>query len=81
MVLGYFLPFHIPLNIEPLDARGVAASELIIEYINTNNKEMLHLKNVKLLYFQKIVASSFYNLSFNIHSYSQSYFPIILILY
>ena len=26
MVLCYFLPFHFPSNLEPLDARGVAAS-------------------------------------------------------
>ena len=26
MVLGNFLPFHIPSNIEPLEARGAAAS-------------------------------------------------------
>ena len=28
MVLGYFLPFHISYNIEPLGARGAAASIL-----------------------------------------------------
>ena len=28
MVLSYFLPFHIPSNIEPLDARGIDASIL-----------------------------------------------------
>ena len=30
VVLGYFFPFHIPLNIEPLDAEGVAASSYYI---------------------------------------------------
>ena len=28
MVLDYFVPFHIPSNIEPLDDRGAAASNL-----------------------------------------------------
>ena len=27
MVLGYFLPYHIPSNIEPLDERGTAAGK------------------------------------------------------
>ena len=26
MVLGYIVPLHIPSNIDPLDARGAAAS-------------------------------------------------------